>query len=443
MPKAGPYYLYMLDFKRDQEQRCGRQLTLPEVSQMASTSWNAMSEDEKAYYKQKAKGGDMKIPRRNNNNTKTSDSSSLLTSHGVPVIVYEQVEREKQMELENMRRRIGSMVQRMDLMTDFTTYPFYFMYGNYFYKHSEGHYSPAEIGLIKFTFRDGVLKRHCAFINPEHVEIGYAYTAKAHSEETHQIPPPPNDFGETNYQRVMFNIKKFMKEDGVQTFDGGNQMIFTYHDPYTNEENQVDVLKDFLKQFADEREQHNIDVYPLTRLFYVLRKELAARGKTEAIPNENFTNILLSRDPYESIGGISCGFHEEKDATRHCALSRCRRWAFQLADHFCQPLEIKLVRGQHLPNNADISSSALSLESDVSVNVDESKIDHSTSEMDKASTVASEHRAGSLSTLNFDDQSVQTASSGTTRVKRQSRRSVALKMGSQSNITSSTFYNRP
>lgn len=147
--------------------------------------------------------------------------------------------------------------------------------------------------------------KHLHLSSTGSVEIGYAYTVKAHAEETHRLPTPPNAFGETDYGRVLYNIQKFMKEDGVPTFDGGNQIIFTYNDPYSNDENQVDVLKDFFKQFAGQR-GHRIDIYPLTRLYYALRKELAARGKSDGIPNENFTNILLSRDPYESIGGISC-----------------------------------------------------------------------------------------------------------------------------------------
>lgn len=96
-----------------------------------------------------------------------------------------------------------------------------------------------------------------------------------------------------------------MRSDGVPIFDGGNPFVFTYNDPYSNECNQVEVLKDFLNQFAEPKTP-NIDVYPLTRLFYVLRMELAARGKCEGIPNENFTNVLLSRDPYETTAGISC-----------------------------------------------------------------------------------------------------------------------------------------
>lgn len=78
-----------------------------------------MSDDDKAHYKQKAKGGAVKIPRRNNA-TKTNPSSSLLTSQGVPVSLYEQEQRDKEIELEKMRRRIDRMVQEIPLLTGIT-----------------------------------------------------------------------------------------------------------------------------------------------------------------------------------------------------------------------------------------------------------------------------------------------------------------------------------
>lgn len=56
-------------------------------------------------------------------------------------------------------------------------------------------------------------------------------------------------------------------------------------------------------------------------------------------------------------------YHEEIDATRHCALSRVRRWTFLLADHFCERLGVKLVPGTHLPINADLPKSLSSLDS--------------------------------------------------------------------------------
>lgn len=58
--------------------------------------------------------------------------------------------------------------------------------------------------------------------------------------------------------------------------------------------------------------------------------------------------------------------------------------------------------------------------------------------------VADHDVRASVSTLNFDAQSVRTASSTSTRAKRPTRGSIVTQnMEVQSNITSSTFYNRP
>lgn len=136
--------------------------------------------------------------------------------------------------------------------------------------------------------------------------MGFAYTAKAHSDGNHRLPPPPNAFGLDNMGRVLYEIKKFMKDD-AKSFDGGAPMVFAYADPYACEDNQLDVLKSFMQQFAQNGDNSGgIDIYPLTRLFYTLKKELAARGRGDDVPNESFCNVFLSRDPYETIAGISC-----------------------------------------------------------------------------------------------------------------------------------------
>lgn len=102
----------------------------------------------------------------------------------------------------------------------------------------------------------------------------------------------------------MYEIEKFMDNDD-KAFDGGKPMVFTFTDTYASEANQIDVLKSFMKQFALDK-PNPVDLYPLTRLFYALRKELAARGRVDDVPNERFCDNFLSNDPYETHGGISC-----------------------------------------------------------------------------------------------------------------------------------------
>lgn len=76
-----------------------------------------MSDEDKAYYKAKAKGGEVRIPKRPGISTGGAGDSggNRLTSHGVPVEIYEREQRQLKSEEENMRRRIGAMIQSISL----------------------------------------------------------------------------------------------------------------------------------------------------------------------------------------------------------------------------------------------------------------------------------------------------------------------------------------
>lgn len=101
-------------------------------------------------------------------------------------------------------------------------------------------------------------------------------------------------------------IKEFMKPNRT-AHDGGKPMVFTFTENHlkNSDQNQIDVLKSFMKQFVG-RETLPIDLYPLDRLFYTLRKELAARGRVDAVPSVHICADFLSNDPFEITNGISC-----------------------------------------------------------------------------------------------------------------------------------------
>lgn len=71
-----------------------------------------MSDDEKAYYKEKAKSDNVRIPKPRFNSYKSQDAS---------VSTYEQKAMEKKKQTEYMRLRIGNMIQQIPLMTGMKT----------------------------------------------------------------------------------------------------------------------------------------------------------------------------------------------------------------------------------------------------------------------------------------------------------------------------------
>lgn len=48
-------------------------------------------------------------------------------------------------------------------------------------------------------------------------------------------------------------------------------------------------------------------------------------------------------------------FHEKDDSTKHCALSRVKRWTYIIVDHLGVDLGIELVAGKNMPLNVNLN----------------------------------------------------------------------------------------
>lgn len=177
--------------------------------------------------------------------------------------------------------------------------------------------------------------------------MGFAADAKVYSESTHMLPLPPHAFGERKFHAVFFNIWKILTN--VARIDSGKPFVFTYTNDYASEEDSVSMLKSVLSQLYSSQKEVPIDVYPLSRLFFVLASKLFESGRLHHKINMSIVNMQMSRDAYEYRSGFSCVYHERVDACAHCALSKASRWAYLLAKHLCEPLAIDLVFGKHLP----------------------------------------------------------------------------------------------
>lgn len=217
----------------------------------------------------------------------------------------------------------------------FIDYPLILMYGNFFYRNIDGEYWPAEIGMAKFTFADGLDKknRFQTFVDPGKCSIpifvlnytinlyirigrpqlGYMAEAKDHVERTHRTPVPGMDesIGDPDMSHVNFGIMNFLKKYG-ERLDNRKPIVFTYTDKYSVNDNQVNVLKSFMRLFSSSSSDGGveIDIFPLEQLFITLRKVLTEKNLIEPLPNDSFADIIMSRDPFDVVPGVSCKVFE-------------------------------------------------------------------------------------------------------------------------------------
>lgn len=335
----------MLKFKNEEEAKGVRfPGGLKEVADIAAPIWNLLAPNERWIYEEEARKG-KEESRFNLENKYTSQGKS-----------YAEVEREKNEAIEQLNKmnyEIENTVRSLDYCSSLQTHPFYLIHVNYYCRQENGMYTPCEIALADCNFLVGVKRVYHTLINPGTIPLGYKYEANTHSQQTHQIPVPPEEFGgERDYVKILYNIKQFL---------GGTTRGVSSMPPLYTLPNSEDAVKNVLWKLQEsESDNVNADdmfrVYSLPKLFYELRNACVP-DKPGAIgfPVFALAERVLERDVFNFTKGISCEFHEETDAVPHCSLSCVRRWGFLIMDYCCKDLGIQLVPGQHCPRQADTS----------------------------------------------------------------------------------------
>ena len=153
-----------------------------------------LTPDQKESYKQKAKMQPAKVVQ----------VAPKFTSHGVSLEKIDQEQRELSEKQKYMERKTAGVVEDSFLengrlcihcvfllllswvdvvnqfsinafyhfeSTDIHTRPFVFIMANYFYKTSDGIFSPAEIAVAKFCFENGILKKYHTFVDPGNADF--------------------------------------------------------------------------------------------------------------------------------------------------------------------------------------------------------------------------------------------------------------------------------
>lgn len=169
----------------------------------------------------------------------------------------------------------------------------------------------------------------------------------------HRLPPPPNADGEKDYSKIFSAILGVLDVVPGQQFDKSDK-----HRPclFTRKED-TEMIESILDQLSDKQWQQTFDVFEFNLLFHGLKnKVLEYNTEVNHEPIRlTVTNTFIEQDRYDATPNISCDFHENEDATRHCALSYVRRWFFLCADHICEKIGVQLVPGKHLPSNARLA----------------------------------------------------------------------------------------
>ncbi|XP_058446771.1 protein maelstrom homolog isoform X2 [Malaya genurostris] len=330
----GPYYFFMMEFKKKQEAE-GYQFRggAHEVQLKASPHWNAMTNEEKEPYQKMAR----------EHKEWLRDNGEKYTSQGIPLSMVEAEQKNKQQKSEIIRNTITGMLDTAVANNALEKQEFYFISFAYFCVTSSGTYIPAEMGLVRYSLKDGVMDKLHMFIDPGKLPLGMAYDAKVHSEGDHQLPIPPDAKGEKDNDEIILKLFSFLSQQEKMP------PLFTETTEIRMVEN---ILKGILNQGA--MDENTLLVCPMSELFFHLKRATESFGMDiKTFPSVHIAQAIIQKDVYEYTKDISCEWHEDHGNGKYCPLSKCIRWAFIISDSCCLDLSIEMKPGRHLPMNAD------------------------------------------------------------------------------------------
>lgn len=330
----GPYYFFMMEFKKKKEAegyvfRGGAH----EVQQKASPYWNDLTEKEKEPYQKMAR----------EHREWLRDNGEKYTSQGIPLSMVEAEQKAKLQKADTIKNTITTMLETAVANNALEKQEFYFISFAYFCVTSAGTYIPAEMGLVRYSLKDGVMDKLHMLINPGKLPLGMAYDAKLHSESDHQLKIPPDAEGEEDNDEIILKLFSFLSQNEKMP------PLFTDSNDIRMVEN---ILKGILNQGA--MDENTLLVCPLSELFYHLKLATESFGlDIKTFPSVHIAQAIIQKDVYEYTKDIACEKHEELGNGKYCPLSKCVRWAFIISDSCCLDLSIEMKPGRHLPMNAD------------------------------------------------------------------------------------------
>jgi hypothetical protein len=88
-------------------------------------------------------------------------------------------------------------------------------------------------------------------------------------------------------------------------------------------------------------------VYSVCKLFHELRNASMSVPSAVILPLNILAEYELINDSLQFTEGISCDFHDELEAMRHCSLSYIKKWSFLIMHQCCGALAVEMISRRH------------------------------------------------------------------------------------------------
>ncbi|KAF5281966.1 hypothetical protein FQA39_LY00490 [Lamprigera yunnana] len=326
------YYYFMLHLK---ETPGKRNLNLAQISEIAGPLWKNMNAEQRKPFEQKAK--QMKNGANVIKYTTTGQSiAEVLRKHS------ESTNKEDLMKVDIMNT-IKVAVESKTLSDEM----FIVIHVNYFcHCTSNDRYYPAEVGIVKFNLRHGVLEENVynEICKPGTLPLGYLSEAKLISDEIHKIPPPMFSDTENNLPEIAGSLWKFI----MQSLPNNRKLPPVY----ASKKNHA-IVANVLSSFGADYGYQDLNVYSLEYLLYILRNAC----RKEAWAASSLSELELEKHTFEFCDNVACKYHKEIQVPNCCSRSQVIRSVYVICGNCCPDLYIDFIPGQHIPLQSRVQPS--------------------------------------------------------------------------------------
>lgn len=331
------FYFFMQDQKNVLRQEGVEWANMQELATLCSPKWQAITDKDKAKYKEMAK------------QQKEKDRQNVaikFVSQGRSVLSVQQEQVDAKQAVKSMLQNIDETISMGKDMGNLTRQKFYFVHVNILCQTAEKTYLPCEIALVEFSLGTGIAVTLQTFVRPPKstIPVGYGYTISKHAKETHGLEldsePMETELAK-DYENMATQILSML-----DPFKRGGELP-----PLYTMEEDVDrvtcILYD-LFSWANVELQHDLKVFHIHHLFYRLANSQEATTGC-VFRSELLAKDSLNSDEYMYTKDVACSFHDWHDKSQYCSLMHVKKWAFVMADYCCRDFGITLVAGIHRP----------------------------------------------------------------------------------------------
>lgn len=219
---------------------------------------------------------------------------------------------------------------------DFVNYTFVVVSTNEFRAEHGERFYPAEVGLVQYTFKNGIKDQFHCFFDPQICREDLA-TVQEHSKSTHGIPvPSEHQSALATAAATVENIERIFHFSHIYRF-GGIQVAYLF----CEDKEIVQVERVFEWCSAHKANFCRPRLIRLSHLHQFYSQHLGAE-----LPRDNSKSAFkTTRFQFENL----CYFHKCASIA-NCALSKATQMCYILSKEFCQKLHVQLTI-KHLPAN--------------------------------------------------------------------------------------------